>query len=97
MKLQILSFEWNVFKSQEVVSVNLMTKIWEITILQNHSPIITSLKPGVVDIVYIWEDNQKYHKYFAIWTWVLECFDNQVKILIDMLVWVENFDENKAL
>ena len=39
MKLEILSFEWKLFKSEKVISVNCMTKVWEITILDNQSEI----------------------------------------------------------
>jgi len=95
MKLEILSFAWNLFKSESVVSVTTMTKIWEITVLKDHSPLISSLKPSTVSIVYL-EDEKEKEKDFAIWGWVLEVSDNWVKILVDMLVWVEDIDLEKA-
>lgn len=95
MNLEILSFAWNLFKSESVVSVTTMTKVWEITVLKDHSPLITSLKPSTVAIVYL-EDEKEKEKDFAIWGWVLEVSDNWVKILVDMLVWVEDIDLEKA-
>ena len=97
MKLEILSFEWDVFKSDDVVSVNVMTKNGEITILDNHMPIITSINPGVLFIQYKEKDTGKtLHTEFAVWRGVLEVGHNSSKILIDMLVSSENLDTQKA-
>ena len=41
MKLQIFSFSWKSFASDSVVSATLMTTTWEITILDNHSPLLS--------------------------------------------------------
>lgn len=86
MKLEILSFNWKLFKSESVVSVNALTAMWEITLLENHSALITALKPSVLKIIYLDENNMKQEEDFAIWGWVLEIAWNNMKILIDMLV-----------
>ena len=97
MKLEILSFEWDVFKSDDVVSVNVMTKNGEVTILENHMPIITSINPGVLFIQYKEKDTGKIlQTEFAVWRGVLEVGHNSSKILIDMLVSSENLDAEKA-
>ena len=96
MKLEILSFEWKLFKSQNVISVNCMTKVWEITILDNHTSLITSLKPCVVSVLHIDENQNKTTSNFAVWSWVLEFSNNSMKILIDMLVWVQDLDIDLA-
>lgn len=92
MKIEILSFSGKLFKSRNVISVNCMTKVWEITILDNHESLITALSPCVINVVYIDEDNNKKEENFAVWSWVLEFSHNSMKILIDLLVSVEDLD-----
>ena len=96
MKLEILSFEWNLFRSDTVEQVTAMTKIWEVTILENHTPLVTVLNPSVVSIIYTDESWVKTEKDFAVWGWVLEVSNSNVKILIDMLVTVDDVDIDKA-
>lgn len=95
MKLEILSFTWNLFESKKVISVTAMTKVWEITVLKDHMAIITSLKPSVVEVKYE-EDWVEKIEDFAIWWWVLEFAKNKMKILVDMLVSVHDVDMEKA-
>ena len=95
MKLEILSFNWNLFQSNEVISLTAMTKIWEVTILKDHTSIITSLKPSVIEVKYL-QNNAEKKEDFAIWWWILEVSDNKIKILIDMLVSVHDVDTEKA-
>jgi len=96
MKLEILSFTWNLFKSESVEQVTAMTKVGEITILDNHAPLVTVLKPSVISIVYIDESWVKTEKDFAIGWWVLEVSDSSVKVLIDMLVSIDEVDIDAA-
>ncbi len=96
MKLEILSFTWNLFRSETVEQVTAMTKVWEITILDNHAPLVTVLKPSVISIVYIDESWVKSEKDFAIGWWVLEVSDSSVKVLIDMLVSIDEVDVDAA-
>lgn len=95
MRLEILSFSWELFKSDDIVSVVANTSNWEVTILKDHISIITTLKPWVVNVEYILEWKTKKEN-FAIWKWILEVSDNNVKILIDMLVSVEKLDIDLA-
>lgn len=92
MKLEILSFNWKLFKSHSVISVTAMTKMWEITVLENHSSLITSLKPSVLKIIHTDENNIKQEEFFAIWGWILEVTHSSMKILIDMLVTINEID-----
>lgn len=96
MKLEILSFNWKLFKSESVISVTAMTKMWEITVLNNHSALITSLKPSVLRVVYTDENNIKQEEDFAIWGGILEVAHNSMKILIDMLVLVDDINIDLA-
>ena len=96
MKLEILSFTWNLFKSDTVEQVTAMTKVWEVTILKNHTPLVTVLKPSIVSVIYTDESWVKTEKDFAVGGWVLEVSNSNIKILIDMLVTVDDVDIDKA-
>lgn len=92
MKLEILSFSWKLFKSRNVLSLTCMTKVWEITVLDNHEALITALKPCVINVSYIDENNTKKEENFAVWSGVLEFSHNSMKILIDLLISVDELD-----
>ena len=96
MKLEILSFTWNLFRSETVEQVTAMTKVGEVTILDNHTPLVTVLKPSVISIIYVNDAWIKSEKDFAIWGWVLEVSSSSVKVLIDMLVSVDDVDIDAA-
>ena len=96
MKLEILSFTWNLFRSEDVEQVTAMTKVGEITILDNHAPLVTVLKPSIISIIYTNEAWVKSEKDFAIGWWVLEVSNSSVKVLIDMLVSVDDVDVDAA-
>lgn len=96
MKLEILSFNGKLFKSHSVVSVTARTKMWEITVLDNHIPLITTLKPSVLRVVHMDENNMKQELDFAIWGWILEVAHSSIKILIDMLVTVDDVNLDLA-
>ncbi len=84
------------FSSEDVVSATLMTWIWEITILDNHSPLLTSIKPSTMFVIY--KDSKWVEKRddFAIWRWVVEISNNSVKVMADMLVDIEDLDTEAA-
>ena len=96
MKIEILSFTWNLFKSETVEQVTAMTKVWEVTILEDHTPLVTVLKPSIISIIYIDDSWVKSEKDFAVGGWVLEVSNSNIKILIDMLVTVDDVDVDKA-
>jgi len=92
MKLNILSFDWKKIEKDNVISVTLMTKAWEITVLDKHTPLLTSVKPSTMYYVYVDENNMKIRDDIAIWNWVVEVSNSQVKVLVDMLVDIEDLD-----
>ncbi len=96
MKLEILSFTWNLFKSEKVEQVTAMTKTGEVTILDNHTPLVTVLKPSIISIIYTDEAWVKSEKDFAIGGWVLEVSNSTVRVLIDMLVSIDDVDVDAA-
>ncbi|MDD3646817.1 MAG: ATP synthase F1 subunit epsilon [Candidatus Gracilibacteria bacterium] len=95
MKLEILSFTGNLFKSDDVVSVTAMTKVGEVTILDNHTPLVSVLKPSTISVIYN-DAGERKEKDFAIGGGVLEVSNSQVKLLIDMLVSIDELDVDKA-
>ncbi len=96
MKLEILSFTWNLFRSETVEQVTAMTKVGEITLLENHTPLVTVLKPSIISIIYIDEKWSKVEKDFAIGWGVLEVSNSSVKVLIDMLVSIDEVNVDAA-
>jgi len=92
MKLNILSFDWKKIEKENVISVTLMTKAWEITILDKHTPLITSVKPSTMYYVYLDENNMKIRDDIAIWNWVVEVSNSNIKLMIDMLVDIEDLN-----
>lgn len=96
MKLKILSFWGEAFSSDNVVSATMMTWIGEITILDNHAPLLTSIRPSTMFVVYKGEDGTEKREDFAIWSGVVEVSNNAVKIMADMLVDIADLDVDKA-
>jgi len=92
MKLTILSFDWKKIEHDKVVSITLMTKIWEITVLNDHEPLLTSIKPSTMYYVYLDKNNVKQRDDIAIWNWFVEISNSKVKVMIDMLIDIEDLD-----
>lgn len=93
MELKIISFSWETFSSEIVISTTIMSMIWEITVLNNHAPLITAFKPSTMFILYKDENWVSQRNDFAIWSWVLEVNNSKVKIVTDMLIDIEDQDE----
>ena len=96
MKLKILSFTGESFTHDKVISATLMTWVGEITVLDNHSPLLTHIRPSTMYIVYKDENNVEHRDDFAIWSWVVEVRNSSVKIMADMLIDIEDLDKDKA-
>ena len=96
MKLKILSFSGESFSSENVKSVTLMTGIGEITILEGHTALLTSVKPSTMFVVYTDESWNEKREDFAIWSGVVEVNHSTVKIMADMLVDIEDLDVDEA-
>ena len=96
MKLKIFSFSWGSFTSDSVVSVTFMSSVWEMTILENHSPLLTSVVPSNISVIYLNDSKEKVEEDFAIWKWIVEVRDDWTKIMTDMLVDMEQIDVEEA-
>ncbi len=96
MKLKIFSFSWESFSSDQVVSATLMTSIWEITLLDNHAPLLTSIKPSTMYVIFKDDNWVEKREDFAIWKWVVEVSDNSIKVMADMLVDIDDLDTEAA-
>ena len=96
MKLKILSFTGESFSHDKVISATLMTWVGEITVLDNHSPLLTHIRPSTMYIVYKDENNVEHRDDFAVWSWVVEVRNSNVKIMADMLIDIEDLDKDKA-
>lgn len=96
MKLEIQSFNGKLFKSDTVVSLTAVSSSWEITILEHHVPLITALTPSVLKVVYKDLNHISQTEFFAIGGWVLEVANNTMRVLIDMLVTVDEVNLDLA-
>jgi ATP synthase F1 epsilon subunit len=96
MKLKILSFSGENFSHNDVISLTVMTKSGEITILEKHAPMIASIEPCVLYTVYRDENNMEHREDFAVGSGVVEVNDSSVKVMADMLIDVEEVDLNQA-
>ena len=72
MELKILSFSGKTFLFNDVNSITILTKTWEITILNNHTPLLTQVKPSTMYFTYIDEYGIEQRNDFFIWNWVVE-------------------------
>jgi len=73
-----------------------MTQMGEITILDNHSPLLTAVKPSTMYILYRDENGVELRDDFAIGSGVVEVSHGEVKVMSDMLVDIENLDVNNV-
>ncbi len=96
MKLKILSFGWEAFSSETVSSVTLITAIGEITVLDDHAPLLTSIKPSTLYVVYKDQHGLEKREDFAVGSGVVEVSNSSVKIMADMLVDVDDLDLDQA-
>lgn len=104
MKLKMISFSWESFNSDKVISITLKTSDGEITILDNHEALIASIIPSTMYLIY--KDNNWALKRddYALWKWIVEVSNNEAKIMADMLVDIEDLNiefaeraKNKAI
>ncbi len=96
MKLKILSFGGQSFSNENVVSATIMTQMGEITVLDNHAPLITAIKPSTMYIIYKDENGVDFRDDFAVGSGVVEVSNSEVKVMSDMLVDIEDLDVDNA-
>ena len=96
MELKILSFEWESFLNKNVISVTMLTWVGEITVLENHEPLMTYVEPSTLYVKFIDENGIKHRDDFAVWRWVVEINWKEIKILTDMLTDIADLDVDKV-
>jgi len=96
MELKILSFEWESFLNERVVSVTMLTWVGEITVLENHEPLMTYVEPSTLYVKFLDENGIIYRDDFAVWRWVVEISGKEIKILTDMLTDIKDLDVDKV-
>ncbi len=52
MKLTITSASWNVLQAERFEKIRLMTEDGEITVLSGHEPLLSAIRPGVMNVDY---------------------------------------------
>jgi ATP synthase F1 epsilon subunit len=73
-----------------------MTQMGEITVLDNHAPLITAIKPSTMYIIYKDENGVDFRDDFAVGSGVVEVSNSEVKVMSDMLVDIEDLDVDNA-
>jgi len=96
MFLEVIAFDGKAFNHDNVKSVNLMTSAWEITVLENHMPLTSVLKPWVVNIECNDWNWGCLKEVLAIWGWVIEINKKTIKILVDTLYTLDEVDSSEA-
>jgi F-type H+-transporting ATPase subunit epsilon len=76
MKVTITKVHENVF-SGDALSVSMMTGAGEVTILPNHEPLVSNIKPGIVSV-----KTKEGTENFEVSGGVLEVSNDQVTILL---------------
>jgi len=96
MFLEVIAFSGKAFNHDNVKSVNLMTSAWEITILENHMPLTSVLKPWVVNIeCHNWSWELK-NEVLAVWGGIIEVNKSTIKILVDTLYTLDEVNAQEA-
>jgi F-type H+-transporting ATPase subunit epsilon len=84
MKLQITSAAGNILETDNFSRITLMTESGEITVLPNHEPLLSAIRPGIMTIEYK-KDDQEMHQDFASGWWVLNIAPESVTIVADVI------------
>lgn len=96
MKLKILSFEGTSLAQKDVISVTLLTGLGEITVLEEHVPLMTYVEPSTLYIDYKDENGVRMRDDFAVGRWVVQIDWKSMKILTDMLTDIADLDIDKV-
>lgn len=91
IKFEIVTPERVVLK-EEITQVTVPTRMGEITVLPGHIPLVSSLEPGVIEIVR--PDNKR--EVMSVSGGFIEVLKNKVVILADTAERAEEIDETRA-
>ncbi|MCI1945314.1 F0F1 ATP synthase subunit epsilon [Clostridium luticellarii] len=91
LKLTVLTPDREFYQG-EVIKVITESTLGGITILPDHMPLITTLKPA--DTVIVQKDNKELKAFTSVG--VLEVKENELRILCDVCEWPEEIDIRRA-
>lgn len=84
MKLTITSASWNVLKAEKFEKIRLMTEDGEITVLSGHEPLLSAIRPGILNVDY-YIGGKLHGADYAIWGGVLNISPEECVIVADMV------------
>lgn len=84
MKITLTSASGNVFSHDSFEKITLMTENGQITVLPNHEPLLSVVRPGVLSLMYRENDTEKTAQYVS-GGGVLTITPDDVTIVIDAL------------
>lgn len=96
MNISIISSKWDLFETSSGVSVSATTLNGDVVILPKHVSYLGVLKPSVLKVIHKDKNNMSIELDYAIWSGILEVSSSEVKIIIDMLVWIDDLDIDAA-
>ena len=95
LQLQIITLS-GVFRDQEVFEVQVPTTAGSIVINGGHAPLVSSIKPGVLTVIYKRGDREDQQEKVGVYEGTVEVLHNVVNILVDEVDTPEDYNEAEA-
>lgn len=92
MHLQITSASGNILTAESFVKLTLMTEAGEITVLPNHQPLISVLRPGILSVDY-YVGNKVHSGEYATGGGVVHIAPGSVTIVADVIENADNLSD----
>src|SRR3989344_5646579 len=94
-QLQIITLS-GVFRDKEVFEVQVPTTAGSIVINGGHAPLVSSIKPGVLTVIYKRGDREDQQEKVGVYEGTVEVLHNVVNILVDEVDTPEDYNEAEA-
>jgi len=95
IQLQIITLG-GVFKDQEVFEVHVPTSAGPIAINGGHAPLVGSIKPGVLTVIYKKGDREEQHDKVGVYEGTVEVLNNICNVLVDEVDTPDDLSESEA-
>ncbi len=86
MKFTLTSPSGTVIDTDSLVKMTVMTETWEITVLPDHEPLLSVVRPGILQVTYTEDWQQKTEEYAVGW-WVIHIDDTACTLVSDLVQW----------
>lgn len=96
MKITITSASWNLLSHDSFESITMMTETGEITILPNHQPLLSVVRPWILSLKYK-KNGKIIDEEYITWWWVVTISYDEVIIIIDSINSVDDLDDSENI